>query len=146
MRLGRRPRSLLREWAMRLFVALGLIVAFSLLWAPTYEGPMLYVRFDCGAFYFAYRPNAAPTGFTLPRSTATPRFMFNAFPMYGPRGVQVTWRGWVSLAPLLGLLLVLILALWWAELRPVLPNHCRRCGYNLTGNTTGRCPECGEPS
>lgn len=22
--------------------------------------------------------------------------------------------------------------------------HCFRCGYNLTGNTTGRCPECGQ--
>lgn len=22
--------------------------------------------------------------------------------------------------------------------------HCRQCGYNLTGNTTGICPECGE--
>lgn len=21
--------------------------------------------------------------------------------------------------------------------------HCRRCGYNLTGNTSGTCPECG---
>lgn len=21
--------------------------------------------------------------------------------------------------------------------------HCRSCGYNLTGNTSGRCPECG---
>lgn len=21
--------------------------------------------------------------------------------------------------------------------------HCRQCGYNLTGNTSGRCPECG---
>ena len=20
--------------------------------------------------------------------------------------------------------------------------HCRSCGYNLTGNTSGRCPEC----
>jgi hypothetical protein len=24
------------------------------------------------------------------------------------------------------------------------PGHCR-CGYNLTGNTSGTCPECGEP-
>lgn len=24
-----------------------------------------------------------------------------------------------------------------------LAGHCRRCGYNLTGNTTNRCPECG---
>ena len=24
------------------------------------------------------------------------------------------------------------------------PGHCVTCGYNLTGNTSGRCPECGE--
>ena len=24
-----------------------------------------------------------------------------------------------------------------------LPGQCRKCGYNLTGNTSGRCPECG---
>ncbi len=23
------------------------------------------------------------------------------------------------------------------------PGHCQRCGYNLTGNVSGRCPECG---
>ena len=23
------------------------------------------------------------------------------------------------------------------------PNHCRTCGYNLTGNISGVCPECG---
>ena len=23
------------------------------------------------------------------------------------------------------------------------PNTCRSCGYDLTGNTTGKCPECG---
>ena len=22
--------------------------------------------------------------------------------------------------------------------------HCRKCGYNLTGNVSGRCPECGK--
>ena len=24
-----------------------------------------------------------------------------------------------------------------------LPGHCRKCGYNLTGNVPGGCPECG---
>jgi hypothetical protein len=24
------------------------------------------------------------------------------------------------------------------------PNHCRSCGYNLTGNMSGVCPECGQ--
>jgi hypothetical protein len=25
------------------------------------------------------------------------------------------------------------------------PGHCQQCGYNLTGNVSGRCPECGTP-
>ena len=25
------------------------------------------------------------------------------------------------------------------------PGHCRRCGYDLTGNQRGTCPECGAP-
>ncbi len=29
--------------------------------------------------------------------------------------------------------------------RPRLPSQCFRCGYDLTGNTSGRCPECGSP-
>ncbi len=24
-------------------------------------------------------------------------------------------------------------------------NHCISCGYDLTGNTSGKCPECGQP-
>ena len=25
------------------------------------------------------------------------------------------------------------------------PGHCTKCGYNLTGNVSGKCSECGEP-
>ena len=32
---------------------------------------------------------------------------------------------------------------WWLNHRRPLPGHCP-CGYDLTGNTSGRCPECGE--
>ena len=31
----------------------------------------------------------------------------------------------------------------WARRRS---GRCARCGYDLTGNTTGRCPECGQPA
>jgi hypothetical protein len=42
---------------------------------------------------------------------------------------------------------------WWPVLRgraspaldPDVP-HCTRCGYNLTGNVSGVCPECGTPA
>jgi hypothetical protein len=33
--------------------------------------------------------------------------------------------------------------LWYRNRRPP-PGHCQKCGYNLTGNVSGRCPECGE--
>jgi len=46
---------------------------------------------------------------------------------------------WAMLVP------VAALTAWlWRRERPR-PNHCCLCGYNLTGNTTGRCPECGSP-
>ena len=32
--------------------------------------------------------------------------------------------------------------LWRLDRRRPAPGHCR-CGYDLTGNRTGRCPECG---
>jgi hypothetical protein len=35
----------------------------------------------------------------------------------------------------------------WFRPRTAYPpaGHCRRCGYNLTGNVSGVCPECGTP-
>jgi len=34
--------------------------------------------------------------------------------------------------------------LWWIDRRRIPPGHCQKCGYNLTGNVSGVCPECGE--
>ncbi len=38
---------------------------------------------------------------------------------------------------------VVTATLWWHDERHLLPGHCQHCGYNLTGNVSGRCPECG---
>lgn len=35
------------------------------------------------------------------------------------------------------------LVLWWLDRRRPTAGHCPHCGYNLTGNVSGRCPECG---
>lgn len=35
--------------------------------------------------------------------------------------------------------------LWWLDRRRIPPGHCQRCGYDLTGNVTGVCSECGMP-
>lgn len=37
----------------------------------------------------------------------------------------------------------IVLLLWYTRKR-IPPGHCQKCGYNLTGNVSGVCPECGE--
>jgi len=60
-----------------------------------------------------------------------------------PLGSTQSW--WIVLP--LGWVFLLVTAptavLWWRD-RPFPEGHCRTCGYNLTGNVTGVCPECGE--
>jgi len=36
--------------------------------------------------------------------------------------------------------------LWHRDRRRIPPGHCPGCGYNLTGNTSGVCSECGKPT
>ena len=35
--------------------------------------------------------------------------------------------------------------LFLRDRRRIPPGHCQTCGYNLTANTSGICPECGKP-
>ena len=43
--------------------------------------------------------------------------------------------------------LIIAVPSWLAELftRRHLPGHCKKCGYNLKGNVSGICSECGAP-
>ena len=42
-------------------------------------------------------------------------------------------------------LLLLPVVFWWRrDRRRIRPGCCLRCGYDLTGNTSGVCSECGE--
>ncbi len=44
----------------------------------------------------------------------------------------------------LGVLIILLpTAILWRRDRRRAKGQCHRCGYNLTGNTSGVCPECG---
>src|ERR1051325_555774 len=63
------------------------------------------------------------------------------WPRHESRG---TWRR--TLVPLWIPLVVLAsstLWLWRLDRRRARPGHCPKCGYNLTGNVTGVCSECG---
>ncbi len=62
-------------------------------------------------------------------------------PGAGKAGVA---RTGVSL--LLPWLIVTVPTAWlWFTCRRNSSGHCLNCNYNLTGNISGRCPECGQP-
>jgi hypothetical protein len=42
-------------------------------------------------------------------------------------------------------LVALATLFFWRRSRRFPPGHCGRCGYDLTGNVSGVCPECGQP-
>lgn len=57
--------------------------------------------------------------------------------------------GWVAIIPLwVPFLLVVAFTAILRRLdsRRFRSGHCQRCGYNLTGNVSGTCPECGTPT
>ncbi len=41
------------------------------------------------------------------------------------------------------LVAALTILLWWHDRHRIPAGHCQHCGYDLTGNTSGVCPECG---
>lgn len=45
--------------------------------------------------------------------------------------------------PLLMIAVAVPTVLFWRRTRPKNAGHCSKCEYDLTGNTTGVCPECG---
>jgi hypothetical protein len=64
---------------------------------------------------------------------------------YTPDTPNLRFRA--ALVPLWFLVVLAVIPLAWAALvrrrrRPP-PGHCRSCGYDLTANASGRCPECG---
>jgi len=53
--------------------------------------------------------------------------------------------GWIVAIPLWApfVLCLVVAALAHLRARKPAPGACRKCGYDLTENVTGRCPECG---
>jgi hypothetical protein len=62
--------------------------------------------------------------------------------------LPINWHRYLSL-PLILLALAgfasdsVCLAWWFVRQRRIPPHCCQKCGYDLTGNTSGTCPECG---
>jgi hypothetical protein len=49
----------------------------------------------------------------------------------------------IDLLPILLLMIGSTTILFWLDRRRIPPHCCQGCGYDLTGNVSGVCPECG---
>jgi len=65
-----------------------------------------------------------------------------------PSSRWVTWHYTYPFWPWLFFPVAGTLFLFWRDWRDRSPQdgYCQSCGYNLTGNTSGVCPECGVPA
>lgn len=132
-----RPSRTFAWAATALAAALVLLWAASLRWVVRVPVPSGTVRLCYGAVDF-FSPATEPFGFSVTRFPASPPVLF---PSWGTLrgGPFVVFPLWIP-AALFGLF-----GLWrFRRASRLPPGRCTACGYDLRGNESGRCPECGE--
>lgn len=84
------------------------------------------------------------------RSKATSAALNSANPSWTPHAPTIDEYIEADIAAGVTISLMLLLPVWaayrfdqWRK-RASQPGVCRKCGYDLTGNVSGVCPECGE--
>jgi hypothetical protein len=135
----RRLKSISMGICALVFAGFGL----SFRWRVAYCSKTAMVRVDSGVITIAQFPAGSvaypPLGLTLDESAGTSLSEFlwpTARPGWVPGCIELP--GW----PVLVMVLVPTLLLLRLDRRPP-RDHCVNCNYNLTANTSGRCPECG---
>lgn len=139
-----RPNRFAR-FVFRLGVALCVLIvaasAVSFRWAARVSGSKTFVSVNYGSLYVYVCPDELAIwdmGITRTKGILIPWTTKTTF-TYGT-GI-VTGRTFPMWMFLLATLIPTAIA--WRRLRRPLPGHCRQCGYNLKGNKSGTCPECG---
>jgi len=134
---GRHPR------VRRAFRLTGLVLSVMLLtfWVASmrytfgYIGSSAGVYFESGAYsVFATHGQIPASGNVGVGRSRWPVFWWFSCPAMLP--LTPVWMPLVAALIPTGLLC--------SRSRRFPPGHCQKCGYNLTGNVSGVCPECGE--
>jgi hypothetical protein len=164
-RLGRKGRIL--KWAgLVASLSLGLPWALSQVWSFHYsrewwepigdgpEGLPIYVRLhiEDGGIYCRHGCGPEGTKWSVSRNQRLPEIAIRPSE-WVPRFARVksgakrgAYETSVDLPLFLPFTTVAVVTgfLWYRDRRRIPPGHCQKCGYNLTGNVSGVCPECGE--
>ncbi len=136
-----RLRSVLK-WSSALIavVIVGIWVASVWFVAVTYTGSSFMLGFAHGFCWFkqdAFLPRWVVQWAAADHKAAYGMFLPEVQRQNGILTVGVPlWIPFVCVAALTAIFFV-------KDRRRIPPGHCPACGYNLTGNVSGRCPECG---
>lgn len=151
----RTRRRLLKRAAIGGFLAAGLALLVSLgsvgvLVEPTGRCGVGITRGTLLLFYAGMPMQAFRTsggvievGMVSYRGQFTGNPLTPALPRYATFGANTLKVLLIPLSSLLIALGLLVFVLWVLDFRRALPEACPECDYNLTGNTSGVCPECG---
>ncbi len=142
-----RTRRILK-WTGLLFCLLIVAVwGITLFWVVSYwwNGGGIGVG-ECGAFFF-WSPGRPAEHWRVSSTLDHFRHILPSI-RHAPSRVNkpplMTTRYCVPLWIILLVIGIPTAWLWYRDRRRYPPGHCQRCGYDLTGNVSGRCPECGE--
>lgn len=140
-RLGRKGRIL--KWA-GLFVSMLIVVAWAISLHGQYE--CAYI-FSDHSIYVASIHDGCLSLWTDYVVSSVGGFLFDYVPS---TRMVIRWapeyESSYLLLPLWIPFLVISVPtayLWYCDRRRIPPHCCQQCGYDLTGNTSGICPECG---
>jgi hypothetical protein len=141
------------KWASAVTCALALIAIVSNLIEATYGFWVMpfMVGMLTGAADFSYVPESAPFRLNMPETgwwviSDLERSNIGCWRRYcWPRFWVDSGGVYRATFPLWPILIVSALMFAYAARRCRRPavGCCQSCGYNLTGNVSGRCPECG---
>jgi hypothetical protein len=133
-----------RRWLKHLGVGacVLLLAAGALSFAVTLQcpGPHLTLALRTGILYYWTQTGAESGGIELSARWGYHDWWFDF--------LWVTLRpayGWIPLWVPFLLVFLPTATVCLRDWRRQPPGHCQACGYDLTGNVSGRCPECGRP-
>ena len=148
----KRKRRIFKIVGTVLSVALLALWICSIFWGAEYVGKRFYMSCESGYAMFTV-PYSNSTGMVQPglvvkearKHTLSwrPYFLFKR-----PQGVPNDWGLTLGLPLWIPFVLLSVptAILWYRDRRRPPPGHCKSCGYDLTGNVSGVCSECGEPT
>jgi len=149
--LGRSRLRTLLKWSGTLACLLILLAAAACLrwrWIDS-AADGLGARIEGGSVFIVYGPLADELflrrGLNIGGSFATWQDAAEPFARWGVWPYLDGTPVWVSIPLWIPFVLIGVPTgwLWWRDRRRVAAGCCAACGYDLTGNVSGRCPECG---